>query len=186
MLSQQFFTRIQVSKLMGFKSDGMIKDFEKRGFLKPDIRPSKYSIIQVFFLFFCKELVEYTSFSWKELIGENFNEISQDDLYKKSFAYFFTLNDIIFETIGYGDDIAIINPGNITFVMFDNDVLNKQFNDMFGTINDIKKIDDFMTILIIPMKNGNNTIGVSLRRLKQKFVIKCQELDIDLTEKIPA
>lgn len=186
MLSQQFFTRIQVSKLMGFKSDGMIKDFEKWGFLKPDIKPSKYSIIQVFFLFFCKELVEYTSFTWKELIGESFNEISQDDLYKKSFAYFFKHEDIVFETIGYGDDIEIINPGNITFVMFDNDVLNKQFNDMFGTINDIKKIDDFMTILIMPMKNGNNTIGISLRRLRLKFELKCNELNIDLTEKIPA
>jgi hypothetical protein len=43
-----------------------------------------------------------------------------------------------------------------------------------------------MTILIIPMKNGNNTIGVSLRRLRLKFELKCNELNIDLTEKIPA
>lgn len=186
MLTTQFFTRVQVAKLMGFKSDGMIKDLEKKGFLKPDIKPSKYSVIQVFFLFFCKELIDYTSFTWKELISENFNEISQEELYKKSFAYFFKPEDVLFESVDNSAEIAFINPGNITFVMFDNDVLNKQFNEMFGTIKDIQKIDDFITILIVPMKTGNNTIGVSLRRLKQKFVGKCEELNINLSEKIPA
>ena len=192
MLTKQFFTRVQVAKLMGFRSDGMIKDLEKKGFLKPDIKPSKYSIIQVFFLFFCKELVDYTLFTWKELINERFYEMSQKDLYTKSFAFFFKPEDIKIEALEMNDSgslmqfVSTLRSGHLTVVMFDNDVLNKQFEQYYESINNIQKIDDLITVSITPMKNGNMTIGVSLRRLRLKFMAKCKELNIDLTEKIPA
>ena len=95
MLSTQFFNRVQLAKLLDFKSDSSIKELEKKEFIKPDIKPSKYSLTQVFFLFFCKELVDYTHFSWKDLIKENFNTISQNQLYLKGFAYFFKPEDLL-------------------------------------------------------------------------------------------
>ena len=192
MLSTQFFNRVQLAKLLDFKSDSSIKELEKKGFIKPDIKPSKYSLTQVFFLFFCKELVDYTSFSWKDLIKENFNTISQNLLYQKSFAYFFKPEDLLLEYIENGNiedfiNIAIVcNLGYLSVVMFDNDFLNKDFEQSYEIINTIKRTDEINTVLIMPMKNGNYTIGVSLRRLKLKFTAKCEELNINLTEKIPA
>lgn len=192
MLSEQFFSRLQMSKLTGFKSDSSIKDLEKKGFLKPDIKPSKYSIVQTFFLFFCKELVDKTSLTWKDLITENFNEISQKDLYQKAFIYFFKPEDIVIESLEMRNSedliqlISVLNAGHISFVMFDNDVLNKQFDQHYELLNSIQKTKDINTVLIMPMSNGNYTIGVSLRRLRIKFELKCKELNIDLIEKIPA
>lgn len=187
MLSEQFFNRAQLTKVLDFKSVSMMQYLEKKGFIKPDIKPSKYSLIQVFFLFFCKELVEYTSFTWKELISLEFNKkISQEELYKKTFAYFFKTESSTFESFFKDDKIEPINLGDSSLLMLDNDILNRQFNEMYCSINDIKKIDDFVTIMIIPMKDNHMNIGVSLRRLKQKFIAKCEELNIDLDEKIPA
>lgn len=192
MLSEQFFSRLQMSKLTGFKSDSSIKDLEKKGFLKPDIKPSKYSIIQVFFLFFCKELIDNTSFTWRDLLSERFEKISQKDLYEKAFIYFFKPEDIILESLEMRDSedlihlISTLNSGQISVVMFDNDILNKQFEQPYELINNIQKTKDINTVLIMPMNNGNYTIGVSLRRLRLKFELKCKELNIDLTEKIPA
>ena len=57
MLSTQFFNRVQLAKLLDFKSDSSIKELEKKGFIKPDIKPSKYSLTQVFFLFFCNKFI---------------------------------------------------------------------------------------------------------------------------------
>lgn len=194
MLSTQFFNRVQLAKLLDFKSDSSIKELEKKGFIKADVRPSKYLLTQVFFLFFCKELVDYTSFNWKNLIKENFNNISQKDLYIKDFAYFFKPEDVILECLETGKKEDLINItsfcnlGYLSFVMFDNDFLNKDFNQHYEIINSIQKSDDIdiKTILIMPMKNGNYTIGVSLRRLKLKFIARCKDLNIDLIEKIPA
>ena len=192
MLSTQFFNRVQLAKLLDFKSDSSIKELEKKEFIKPDIKPSKYSLTQVFFLFFCKELVDYTHFSWKDLIKENFNTISQNQLYLKGFAYFFKPEDLLLEYMENGNiedfiNIATVcNLGYLSVVMFDNDFLNKDFEQSYEIINTIKRTDEINTVLIMPMKNGNYTVGVSLRRLKLKFTVKCEELNINLTEKIVA
>ena len=55
MLSTQFFNRVQLAKLLDFKSDSSIKELEKKGLIKPDIKPSKYSLNQVRFYTFNME-----------------------------------------------------------------------------------------------------------------------------------
>ncbi|HZH38501.1 MAG TPA: hypothetical protein VEX17_00360, partial [Bacillales bacterium] len=80
MLTQQFFTRVQLAKILNFKSDGSIKDLEKKGFLTPQIKPSKYTFNQVLFMMICKEITDLTNLSWKFFIDVEFNKLLKENL----------------------------------------------------------------------------------------------------------
>lgn len=180
MLTKQFFTRVQLAKLMGFKSDGMIKDFEKRGFLTPEIKPSKYSLNQALFMMICKELITFTNLSWRHLIKSNFsNEI---------LSYNLLQNNLMIIINYFESDVILVNVRNDEDYVrkleecLDFDILNKVSN-LDGREN--TTFDDIPSLLITPDKD-RQIMTISLSRIYRKLEYKCTELQINLEEKVPA
>ncbi|MFM6206361.1 hypothetical protein [Planktothrix sp.] len=179
MLTKQFFTRVQLAKLMGFKSDGMIKDFEKRGFLSPEIKPSKYSLNQVLFMFVCKELTDFTNLGWRHLITSNFSQILSNKLYENNLMIIINYieSDTIFVSVRKDDDYIKILENHLYY-----NILNKVSN-LDGRQN--TSIDNIPSLLITPDKD-RQIMTISLDRIYRKLQYKCTELKINLEEKVPA
>jgi hypothetical protein len=179
MLTKQFFTRVQVAKLMGFKSDGMIKDFEKRGFLIPEIKPSKYSLNQVLFMFICKELTDFTNLRWRHLITSNFSQILSNKLYDNNLMIIINHveNDTILVSVTKDDDYVRKLEQCLDF-----DILNRVSN-IPGREN--TTFEDIPSLLITPDKD-REIMSFSINRIYRKLQYKCTELKINLEEKIPA
>lgn len=179
MLTTQFFTRVQVAKILGFKSDGMIKDLEKKGLINPEIKPSKYSLNQVIFLFICKELVDFTPLSWKNLIKFNFNKLLKEDLYN---------NDLltIFKKSNVEDCYIHVNNNNLLVDKLD-EYLDVNAIDALSNIPWLDNItyENIASIHVIPDKE-QPIMTVSLKRIRRKLNYKCNELKINLEDKVLA
>lgn len=179
MLTQQYFTRVQLAKLLGFKSVGMLQRFEKTGFLKPDVRPSKYSLNQVLFMFICKELVDFTNLSWQDLMNTDFNQFLVNNLlsydllivfkYIESNVLFFQLRN---ERIFTKDLIEYLDVDLLDALS----QLNGRENSTYENIPSLK-IDNY---------DDRSIIFVTIDRIYRKLCNKCIELKIDLKEKVHA
>ena len=168
MLSHQFFTRVQLAKILDFKSDAMIKELEVKGLIKPAIKPSKYTLNQAFFVFICKTLVHKTDFTWRFLINFQFNKLLEcDNLYENNM-----LNYTIFRKYG------LINT-----TVENNDVFCKELENVLKTLYPNQ---DKILYIISDDNNDVDSIVISLKKLRQKFESKCIELNINLTEKLSA
>lgn len=181
MLSQQFFTRVQLTKLLGFKSDGSLKEFEKKGLIKPDIKPSKYSLNQVIFMMICKELTDFTNLSWRHLISSNsnFNQILEYNLLENNLLIIINhiKSDIILVSVTKDDNYVRKIEQCLDF-----DILNNLSN-LEGREN--TTFEDIPSLLITPDKD-REIMSVSINRIYRKLQYKCTELKINLEEKIPA
>jgi hypothetical protein len=198
MLNQQFFNRAQLTKILCFKSVSMLQSLENKGFIKPDVKPSRYSLNQVLFMMICKEIIDFTKLSWKDLINISFNQILKYDLIKNNLL--FVSQDTLNGTVIY-DAINDINLGQILERFLDVYILD-EFSTIDGRENStyedvpsfITKLDntheynsheDIPSFMIKPAKNGEVTI-ISIDRINRKLHNKCIELKIDLKEKIQA
>ena len=200
MLNQQFFNRAQLTKLLCFKSVSMLQSLENKGFIKPDVKPSRYSLNQVLFMMICKEIVDFSKLSWKDLISSSFNQILKCDLIKNNLLFIRqdTLNGIVIY-----DAINDINLGQIIERLLDVYILdelscmegreNSTYEDipsffiqLDNTIHeDNRTHEDIPSFMIKPDKNGDITI-IYIDRINRKLHNKCIELKIDLKEKIRA
>ena len=176
MLTQQFFTRVQLAKILNFKSDGSIKDLEKKGFLTPQIKPSKYTFNQVLFMMICKEITDVTNFSWKYFIDSEFNRLLK-------------VNLIDYNLLSLSH---FRNTNQLNFELTNDDKLVKDLNDyldgnLFNRLLKLKRIEntDYLNIPSCHIYNDNDCflLTFSIDRICQKIQYKCIELKIDLKEK---
>lgn len=170
MLTQQFFTRSQLAKILNFKSDSYIKDLEKKGFITPQIKPSKYTFNQVLFMMICKEIVDFTTFSWKFFIDEQFNILLQANLidYK-----LFILSYI------KGSDKLDIDLNN-------DKILAKDLNDYLDSnLLKLPKLKGLEYTSTFHFRDTKDYIALtfSIERIHHRLYNKCIELKIDLKEK---
>ncbi|MFM6207106.1 MAG: hypothetical protein ACKPEN_08680 [Planktothrix sp.] len=179
MLSEQFFNRAQLSKILGFKSVAMLQSLENKGFITPQIKPSKYSLNQALFMMICKELIDFTNFSWRHLNSNFSNEI---------LSYNLLQNNLMIIINYFESDIILVNVRN------DNDYIKKLEECLdFDILNKVSNIDgrehttfdDIPSILITPDKD-RQIMTISLNRIYRKLQYKCTELKINLEEKVPA
>ncbi|MEG4307111.1 hypothetical protein QUB16_31065 [Microcoleus sp. D3_18a_C4] len=176
MLTQQFFTRVQLAKILNFKSDGSIKDLEKKGFLTPQVKPAKYIFNQVLFMMICKEIIDVSSLSWKYFIDVQFNrllEINLIDCKTLSMSHYKNTSQLDFEFI---DDDAMLKDLNH---FLDGNVFKKLLK--------LKRIDntDYEKIPSCYIYNDDDSILliISIDRISRKLHRKCIDLNIDLSEK---
>lgn len=170
MLTQQFFTRVQLAKILNFKSNNSIKDLEKKGFITPQIKPSKYTFNQVLFMMICKEIIDFTTFSWKFFIDEQFNILLQADL--KDYKLF------ILSSIKGSDRIDI--------ELKNDKVLTKDLNNYLDSnlLSSPKtKGSDHMPNFHFRETKGYIVLTFSIERIYHRLYKKCTELKIDLKEK---
>ena len=167
MLTKQFFTRVQLAKILDFKSDAMIKELEVKGLVKPAIKPSKYTLNQVFFVFICKTIVHETNLTWIHLIKLEFNKILEcDTLYQ---------NDLLNYHIFRKYNAININIDN-------NDIYCKELENVLKLLFPNKE----KNIYIFDDDKDIDSLVINLKKLRQKFESKCIELNINLTEKLSA
>ena len=177
MLSTQFFNRVQLAKLLDFKSDSSIKELEKKGLIKPDIKPSKYSLNQVIFLYICKEFVDFTPLTWKNLIDYNFNKLLKEDLYN---------NDLLTFSKKTVDKDCYIHVNNNTILV---DKLDEYLDvNAINALSNIPWLDNITyeniaSIHVVPDKE-HSIMTVSLKRIRRKLNYKCNELKISLEDKV--
>ena len=167
MLNQQFFTRVTLSKILEFKSVGMLQELEVKGLVKPAIKPSKYTLNQAFFVFICKTIVHETNLTWTHLIHLQFNNVLNcDTLYENHLlGYHIFRKECQVNTIIENNDIFCKELENVLKELFPNK--NKHIF-LFNTDDDI------------------DSIVINLKKLRKNFESKCKELNINLTEKIVA
>lgn len=175
MLSKQFFTRVQVTKLLGFKSDNVIKYLEKKGFISPEIKPSKYSLNQVLFLYICKEMSDFTNLSWTDFMDAKLNNFLEENLLD------FDLLIILQYT----------NTNQPYGSLQKNKELSKELDRYFDSalLDAVSKLTgrENTTYENIPSIYINKDIMfVSINRVYRKLKNKCTELKINLEEKITA
>lgn len=181
MLTQQFFTRVQLAKILNFKSDGSIKDLEKKGFISPQIKPAKYTFNQVLFMMICKEIVDCTDLSWKYLIEVNLNCILQKNLID---------NDLLRLTYYKSTkilDVSLIidHYNNIVPKLYE--YLDSGLSHIAANLKESENTtnDDKPTFYSAYNKNKNCIFLLfSIDRVYQKLQHKCIELEIDLKEKV--
>ena len=179
MLSQQFFNRVQLTKILGFKSVSMLQSLESKGLIKPDIKPSKYSLNQVIFIYICKEFVDFTHLTWKNLIDYNFNKLLKEDLYN---------NDLLTFSKKAVDKDCYIHVNNNTILVDKLDeYLDVKAIDILSKIPWLDNItyENIASIHIIPSKE-EPIMTVSLKRIRRKLNYKCNELKINLEDKVLA
>lgn len=178
MLTQQFFTRVQLAKILNFKNDNSIRDLERKGFLTPQIKPSKYTLNQVLFMMIFKEIADFTDLSWKIFIEYDLHKI------------------ILEENLIDYNVLYLSHFGNTKRVLIDvvnDDAVAKYLNDYFDS--------DLLNSLSKLKKSENNTyedrpnfhtsydrdcifLTFSIDRIYRKLEYKCIELEIDLKEKV--
>ena len=170
MLTQQFFTRSQLAKILNFKSDSYIKDLEKKGFITPQIKPSKYTFNQVLFMMICKEVIDFTTFSWKFFIDVQFNCLLQVNL--------IDYNLLVLSYIK-GSDKLDIDLNN-------DKILAKDLNDYLDSnllkLPKLKGLDYTSTFHFCD-NNDYLLLTFSIERIYRRLYNKCIELKIDLKEK---
>lgn len=172
MLTQQFFTRVQLAKILNFKSDSYIKDLEKKGFIIPQIKPSKYTFNQVLFMMICKEIINVTKASWKYFIDVKFNRLLEANLIEGNILFLSQLRD-----------------GNeLTIQLWNDDVLAKKLNDNLDGefLKSLSKLNiAYKNTPTCHILNHEDyfLLSFSIEMLYQKLWNKCIELNIDLTEK---
>lgn len=176
MLTHQFFTRVQLAKILNFKSDSIIKDFEKKGFLTPQIKPSKYTFNQVLFMMICKEITDVTNLSWKYFIDIKFNDLLKQNLIDYNLLLLsHSKNTMKLDVELKNDDTIVKDLNNY----LDSCLLNR-LSKLKGSDNiDYKYLPSFH------LYNDNDYIlfTFSIDRINQKLHNKCIELKIDLKEK---
>jgi hypothetical protein len=179
MLSQQFFNRAQLTKILGFKSVSMLQSLETKGLIKPDIKPSKYSLNQVIFVFICKEFVDFTPLTWKNLIDFNFNVLLKEDLYNNDLLTIFKKSDV--------KDCYIYVNNNSKLVDKLDEYLDVNAIDALSNIPGLNNItyENIASIHVVPDKE-NSIMTLSLKRLRRKLNYKCNELKISLEDKVLA
>ena len=170
MLTQQFFTRSQLAKILNFKSDSYIKDLEKKGFIIPQIKPSKYTFNQVLFMMICKEIVDFTTFSWKFFIDEQFNILLQANLidYKLFILSYIKDSDKL--------DIDLNNDK----------ILAKDLNDYLDSnLLKLPKLKGLEYTSTFHFRDTKDYIALtfSIEKIYHRLYNKCIELKIDLKEK---
>lgn len=179
MLTQQFFTRIQLAKILDFKSDSSIKHFEKKGFITPQIKPSKYTFNQVLFMMICKELTDFADFSWKYLIEEiGFTCILEKNLIDYDLLYlcYFKSTRRLYVRVYNEDDNLLLNL---------DDYLDSGLSLIVSKLkeNEDDTNDDIPNFCTFYDKNCIYLL-FPIDRMYQKLQHKCTELKIDLKEKI--
>lgn len=174
MLTQQFFTRSQLAKILNFKSDSYIKDLEKKGFITPQVKPAKYTFKQVLFMMICKELTDFTDLSWKYLIEVDFNSILKKDLID---------NDLLL--LKYFKNTRILEVN----------LINDDDNNIVANLYDY--LDSGLSHIVSNLEQSDNTnedthnfytahnkkcifFLFSIDRMCQKLQYKCTDLKIDL------
>lgn len=178
MLTQQFFTRSQLAKILNFKRDGSIKDLEKKGFLTPQIKPSKYSFNQVLFMMICKEIIDSTDLSWKYFIDFELNAVLKNNLIDHDILVlsyqFRNRSELSIELINDNIAVNVLNDyldGPLVKLML-------QFKKEFG-LEEVKSTPSFDVRC-----NKNYTFLIfSISRVYQKLHYKCIELGINLKDK---
>jgi hypothetical protein len=167
MLNQQFFTRATLSKILGFKSAGMLQELEVKGLVKPAIKPSKYTLNQAFFVFICKTIVHETNLTWTHLILLQFNNVLNcDTLYEN-------------HLLGYH---IFRKQCQVNTIIENNDVFCKELDNVLKELfpNKDKHIYLF---------NGDEDVDcivINLKKLRKNFESKCKELNINLEDKLSA
>ncbi|MFM6204521.1 hypothetical protein [Planktothrix sp.] len=179
MLTNQFFTRVQLAKILDFKSVGMLQEFEKKGFITPQIKPSKYSLNQALFMMICKELTTFTNLRWRHLNSNFSNEILSHNLLENNLMIIINYieSDTILVSVRKDDDYVKILENHLYY-----NILNKVSN-LDGREN--TSVDDIPALLITPDKD-RQIMTISLNRIYRKLQYKCTELKINLDEKVPA
>ncbi|PJE46035.1 MAG: hypothetical protein CUR34_11475 [Sediminibacterium sp.] len=170
MLTQQFFTRVQLAKILNFKSDSSIKDFEKKGFITPQIKPSKYTFNQVLFMMICKELTDFTTLSWKYFIDVKFNVLLNYNI--------IDYNLFLFSYIKGSDKIDI--------QLKNDNVLAKDLNDYLDSnLSKLPKLKEFEYTSTFHFRDTKDYFALtfSIERIYRRLHNKCIELKIDLKEK---
>lgn len=181
MLTQQFFTRVQLAKILNFKSDGSIKDLEKKGFITPQIKPAKYTFNQVLFMMMCKEITDFTDLSWKYLIEVKLNCILEKNLidYDLLFlSYFKSTKRLYVKVMNDNDDNIVAN-------MYD--YLDSGLSHIVSKLKESEDdiCDDTPNFYTAYDKNCIYLL-FSIDVFYQKLQNKCVELKIDLKEKVRA
>lgn len=197
MLNQQFFNRAQVTKILGFKSVSMLQSLENKGFIKPDIKPSRYSLNQVLFIMICKELIDFRKckFSWKSFIEHQLNTKLKCNLIdnkvlldNKALLLFDFINTNRMEILLRNDD-DLVRRANFYFY-------NETPNILLQLKESINNTSESNTCEINPSLDLPNfyifcdidydIYTFPIDRIYQKLQNKCIELQIDLNEKIRA
>ena len=179
MLSTQFFTRVQLAKILGYKSDGFLKDFEKKRFLIPQIKPSKFTFNQVLFMMICKEIINSTNLSWKDFIDAKFNTVLKENLIDFKLLLLYQYRNTNQPELILSKDEAIAR-----------NLRNFLDGDLLDDVSKIKNREN-ITYESIPSflfyrDTDYDLIIFSIDRIYQKLHNKCTELKIDLREKILA
>lgn len=170
MLTQQFFTRSQLAKILNFKSDSYIKDLEKKGFITPQIKPSKYTFNQILFMMICKEITDFTNLSWKYLIDVNFNHILKDNI--------IDYNLLILSSIKSSNQIDVELKN-------DDEIVKDLNNYLDSNLLKLSKLTgrEYISTFHFYEDKNHLLITFSIDRFYRKLCDKCVELKIDLNEK---
>ena len=184
MLTQQFFTRVQLAKILDFKSDGSIKDLEKKGFITPQVKPSKYTFNQVLFMMICKELTDFRNFSWKKFIDCKLNFTLEYNLidYDALLIYNFI----------YTDRMGFLPINSDDLVRRMNFFLNNEVSNILLKLKEsVNNTSESNTSVDLPnfyifCDTDCDVYTFPIDRIYLKLQNKCIELKIDLNEKIRA
>lgn len=175
MLTQQFFTRVQLTKILNFKNDGSIRDLEKKGFLIPQIKPSKYTFNQVLFMMICKEITDVTHLSWKHFIDANFNTVLKKNLIDYNLLFLYEFKN------ANQPHIDLINNDPIA-----EDLNNYLNGDLFYSVSKFQGIEnanEYTPSYQSYSYKDYNLLMFSIDCVNRKLHKKCIELKIDLNEK---
>ena len=190
MLTQQFFTRVQLAKILNLKNDNSIRYLEKIGFIKPDVKPSRYSLNQTLFMMMCKELIDFRSnFCWKSFIEHELNAKLKGDLIdNKALLLFDFRNTNRMEILLLNDDNLV---RRLNF-FFNNEVSNI-LSQLKESVNNTSESNTCESNTRVDLPNfyifndiDYDIYSFPIDRVYQKLQNKCIELQIDLNEKIRA
>jgi len=183
MLTQQSLTRRQLATILNFKNDNSIRDLERKNFITPQIKPSKYTFNQILFMMICKEITDFTDLNWKYLIDVNLNCVLEKNLidYDILFLWYFKNTKKLYVKVMTDDDNIV--PGLSYQIDSGLSLITKLKGNEDDTKDDTN--DDTKNFCTYDDKNCIYLL-FPIDRMYQKLQRKCIELKIDLKEKIRA
>ncbi len=175
MFCQELFNRVQVADILGYVSYHSVENLEKMGLIIPEVKPSKYSLSQVLFLLTCQHIRTYLKLTNKELLKSGFHIDIPVEKYKSSY-------------------LRIERESKqFTFSIIEDREYIQSVQNLHALLQDkISKIlpcnctalEDSSTFIIPRLGYKDRTETVLLPRILEILGTRCDELGIDLQEKI--
>jgi len=177
MFRRELFNRVQVAAILGHSNYRSVENLEKMGLITPKVKPSKYSLSQVLFLLTCQHIRTCLKLTNKELLKSGFHIDIPVEKYKSSY--------LRIERESKQFTFAIIEDGEyIQSVQNLHALLQDEINKILPC--NCTALEDSSTFIIPRLGYKDRTETVLLPRILEILGNRCNNLNIDLEEKIAA